>query len=91
LSLDQVHNEYLQYLISVGLFGLTAYLSIIVLIVKKCIGKLQSNAVAMSILCGLVAYWIQAVVNIAQPCTTPLMFLFIAILSKLTDGTCVDE
>ena len=83
-SLDQAHNEYLHYLISAGLFGLVSYLCILAGTVKKCIGKLNSNSVAMSILCGLVAYWIQAVVNIAQPFTTPIMFLFIAILSKIS-------
>ena len=82
--LDQAHNEYLQYLISVGVVGLCAYLSIIFSTVKNIIKTLSKNAVAMSILCSLIAYWIQASVNIAQPVTTPIMFIFIAILSKLS-------
>ena len=82
--LDQVHNEYLQYLISVGLLGLCSYLSIILSTVKSTIKTLSKNAVAMSMLCSLIAYWIQASVNIAQPFTTPIMFIFIAILSKLS-------
>ncbi len=84
-SLDQAHNEYLQYLISVGVFGLGAYISIIFGTIKKCVRRVGSNAVAMSILCGLIAYWVQASVNIAQPFTTPIMFIFIAVLSKLVD------
>lgn len=82
-SLDQVHNEYLQYLISVGAFGLASYLCIIGATIKNCFKRLKDNAVAMSILCGLIAYWVQATVNIAQPFTTPLMFVFVAVLSKL--------
>lgn len=81
-SLDQAHNEYLQYLITTGLFGLGSYLSILAGTIRKCGNTIKKNAVAMSVLCGLVAYWIQASVNIAQPFTTPIMYIFIAIASK---------
>ncbi len=82
-SLDQAHNEYLQYLISVGIFGLSSYLFVVIGTIKKCIKRITENAVAMSILCSLIAYWVQASVNIAQPFTTPIMFVFIAVLSQL--------
>ena len=83
-SLDQAHNEYLQYLISVGILGLSSYLCIIFGTVKKCLKHIHNNPVATGILCSLIAYWVQATVNIAQPFTTPIMFIFIAVLSKLT-------
>lgn len=82
-SLDQVHNEYLHYLISVGVFGLVSYLCIVFDTIKKCVKNIGENAVAIGILSALVAYWIQAVVNIAQPFTTPIMFIFITILSGM--------
>ncbi len=84
-SLDQVHNEYIQYLISVGIWGLGSYLCIIGATIINCFKRIKDNDVATSILCGLIAYWVQAIVNIAQPFTTPIMFVFIAVLCKLAD------
>lgn len=82
-SLDQAHNEYLQYLISVGLLGLGAYACVLFDTIKNSIRSIEKNPVAESLLCGLIAYWIQATVNIAQPFTTPILFVFIAVLSNL--------
>lgn len=77
-KLDQAHNEYLQYLVTTGIFGLVSYLSVLVCVSIKIINKASKNELAVALFAGLVAYWVQAFFNIAQPFSTPIMFTFIA-------------
>lgn len=70
---DSAHNEYLHYLITIGVAGLTSYLvflvSAIVRLMKRMKGKPEVAAVAFAVL----AYAIQAVVNINIPIATPIV------------------
>ncbi len=77
-SLDQAHNEYLQYLITTGVFGLSAYLGVIGTTVYTVVRKLKESTLAVALLAGLISYWFQASVNIAQPFTTPIVYVYIA-------------
>lgn len=79
-NLDQAHNEYLQYLLTVGIFGLVSYLLLIGSVTYAVIKKLRDNTLAIGLLSGLVAYWVQAAVNIAQPFTTPIMYIYISLI-----------
>jgi len=81
--MDKTHNEYLQYLLTTGIFGILSYISVIVTVLISVIKKLKSNALAVGLLSGLIAYWIQAAVNIAQPFTTPIMYIYIACIGGL--------
>lgn len=78
--IDQAHNEYLQTLMTTGVFGLAAQLSSIALIVVAAVRYAKHSPIALSLFMGLVAYWAQATVNIAQSFTTPLVYAFIAII-----------
>ena len=81
--LDQAHNEYIQYLLTTGLFGLLSYISILIS-VSFCVFKyLQKNTLAIGLLSSLIAFWIQGVFNMAQPFTTPIMYIYIAIIGGL--------
>lgn len=82
-SLDQAHNEYLQYLMTTGVFGLAAYLGVIGTTIYTVIVKLRESTFAVALLAGLVSYWMQAAVNIAQPFTTPIVYIYIACIAGM--------
>lgn len=73
---DNAHNEYLQYLMTSGLFGLTSYLVFYMSIMVRLFRK-QDTAAAL-LLGVLIAHGLQACTGINQPITTPLLFLFMA-------------
>lgn len=77
-TLDQAHNEYLQFLLTSGVCGLLSYLTVIASLFVTAIRS--KSRIARGFLVCLTAYWIQATFNIAQPFTTPLMYIFISCL-----------
>lgn len=82
-TLDQAHNEYLQYLLTIGMLGILSYITLIITIVVMVLRKIKDNNLAVSLLASLIAYWAQASVNIAQPFTTPIMFVFVACIGGM--------
>ena len=82
-NLDQAHNEYLQYLMTTGILGLSAYLGVIGTTIYTVIKKLKESTFAVALLAALVSYWMQATVNIAQPFTTPIMYIYIACIAGM--------
>ena len=74
---DNAHNELLQYLSTIGIWGVLLYLAIISLSIKRCFSSdnIYHKALAMPI----IAYFAQSLVNIHQPITTPLFFVFLAL------------
>jgi O-antigen ligase len=82
-NLDQAHNEYLQYLMTTGIFGLAAYLGVIGTTIYTVIKKLRESTLAVALLAALVSYWMQATVNIAQPFTTPIIYIYIACIAGM--------
>ena len=73
---DSAHNEYINYLICEGLVGLICYLGIFISGIKKGINNLVKNPYILAPIMAVIAYMIQAVVNIAIPITTPIFFTF---------------
>lgn len=82
---DNVHNEFLQYLLTLGIFGLAAYLGIIVSSVRHYIKTYTSDIYATSFFAAFICYIVQSVVNINQAVTTPLFFLMIALINTRTN------
>lgn len=76
---ESAHNEYIHYLITIGVVGLAAYIMLLIsscyVMIKKC-GK---NPYVMAIVFAVLAYAAQATVNIAQPIVTPIMFTLMMI------------
>lgn len=75
---DNAHNEILQYLVTLGLFGVISY---VLLVGGSVWYMLKYGRRDMHIYISLFAvagYFTQAIVNINQPITTPLYFLFMA-------------
>lgn len=70
---DSAHNEYIQYLITIGIAGLGAYIALLVCSVKKMVGKAKENPAIMAIVFACVCYGVQASVNISVPIVAPIM------------------
>lgn len=85
-ALDTAHNEYLQYLVTNGALGLGCYLAALVLALRAGFRRSGSEPVYRGLTLAVVAYAVQASVNIAQPMTTPILFVLIGVLiSKLPE------
>ena len=77
LSFNNAHNEYIQYLLTHGALGLTAYLTFAVGACASLFRRARKSAAAAGLLAGALAYLLHAAVNVNQPITTPLLFLFL--------------
>ena len=74
---DSAHNEYFEYLITVGILGLASY---IILLYTALRTKLRSHVPGIKATAvGVIAYAFQAVVNIAVPITTPVFMILMFI------------
>lgn len=78
-STNCAHNEYLNYLVTIGILGLVAYLSVIIGFIIRAVKTAKVNPLAMICCAGVICYAVQAIVNIAQPITTPIFILLICI------------
>jgi O-antigen ligase len=74
---DNAHNEVLQYLITLGLFGALSYIALVVSAVWymcKYGAKTMHTYIPVFVVCG---YFVQGLVNLNQPITTPLFFVIL--------------
>lgn len=78
LSFNNAHNEYIQYLLTHGALGLAAYLTFAVGACASLFRRARKSAAAACLLAGALAYLLHAAVNVNQPITTPLLFLFLS-------------
>lgn len=79
---DNAHNEYLQYLITTGLCGLSLYLALLGSFIYR-LNLHHDLPPAAAIAAMLIAYGASAFTSLNQPITTPLLFLFMAIAESL--------
>lgn len=73
------HNEYLNYLITVGLVGLFAYMAIVITAVKKSFSRIKEDEFFGAIALGILIYSIASFVNISQIITMPYIFILISL------------
>ena len=78
-STDAAHNEYIQYLINVGILGLCAYLTFVGSALTRAFKAVKKQPQAIVFGAAVAAYLAQAVVNIALPIGTPLFIIFVAL------------
>ncbi|MFR8226529.1 MAG: O-antigen ligase family protein [Lachnospirales bacterium] len=71
---DSPHNEYLQYLVTMGAAGLISYVAAVFATIKQVWQKQKENPMAIAVLFALICYWAQAVVNINIPISAALMW-----------------
>ena len=81
---DNAHNEYLQYLVTQGLFGMLSYVGVVVTATIAGVKKIKRSPYILGLLLAVVSYGVQAMFNVNQCITTPYMFLMTAMLI----GTC---
>ena len=79
-GLDTAHNEYLQYLVTNGALGLISYLAALVFAIIAGFKRSRLEPVYRGLTLAVLAYAVQAAVNIAQPMTTPIFFVLIGVL-----------
>lgn len=75
---ENAHNEYLQYLMTMGILGVFAYVGLLVSAFVLVIKKQMNNVPVMAMLAGVFCYVTQGVVNISQPIVTPIMWTLLA-------------
>lgn len=78
-STNCAHNEYINYLITTGIFGLASYLAILGGALKGAIKSASKNPLAIAFCASVISYAVQATVNLYQPITTPLFIIFVAL------------
>ena len=76
---DNAHNELLQYLITLGLFGVLAYIGLVASSIIYMLRYGKGNYLVYGCLTATVGYFVQALVNLNQPITTPLYFVIMAL------------
>lgn len=77
-STDAAHNEYINYLITIGLVGTISYLAFTGSALVRGFKASKKAPVALACAGAVVCYLAQATVNIALPIATPLFFIFVA-------------
>lgn len=76
---NNAHNEYIQYLLTIGFVGLSAYIGAIITSVRNLLKADADDYLKWSLMGSIIAYAVQSAINITQPITTPLFFLFLAL------------
>lgn len=81
-TVNAAHNEYLNYQITIGILGLGCYLTAIGSAIFHCVKTWKKDRFAPVYCAAVICYSAQAIVNIAQPITTPLFFLFLSLCAR---------
>lgn len=80
---DSVHNEYLNYLLTIGIAGLLAYLALVYHGIREMLAAAKYNREALVCMTAIIIYLAQAVINIAVPITLPIFFTLMAVGAAL--------
>ena len=75
---DNAHNEYLQYLVTIGWLGLLSYLLFLVSMGLQMVRGMVRNPCAAGLFVAVLCYLAQAVVNINLPIVTPMVWLLLS-------------
>lgn len=75
---DSAHNEYLQFLVTIGISGLLSYLVFLGSLIQKLIKAGKENPYVRGILWAIICYLFQALVNINLPVVTPMLWLLMS-------------
>lgn len=84
---DSVHNEYLQYFVSVGPIGFLAYLGFFGAALYLLIRRAKDKRWGLAIAAGVACYLVQALVTINLPIVTPIMWMLLSVGVANTEKT----
>jgi hypothetical protein len=76
---DSAHNEYLHYLTTFGILGLTAYVTYLLSFIIKGIRYTEKNPYMAACIFSVICYSTQAFVNISNPTVSPVFHLLVAL------------
>ena len=76
---DNCHNEYLQYLVTTGLFGFVTYVGMIITGLVYMVKRIKGNALIAACAAGSIAYMTAGIVSLNTPITTPYFFVIMAL------------
>ncbi len=74
---DNAHNDLIQYLVTLGIWGVVTYLGLVFGAIQK--GLRSESVYSRAAVLAVISFFAQSAVNIYQPITTPLFFVFIAL------------
>lgn len=84
---DSAHNEYIHYLITVGIAGLFTYIMFLGSGIVRLVKKMKNKPEVAAVMFAVLAYAVQAVVNINIPIATPIVLTLLMMgLSKCSDS-----
>ena len=78
-STDAAHNEYINYLMNIGIVGLCSYLAFTGSALVRAFKAARRNPLSLVFASAVVAYMAQATVNISLPIATPLFMIFVSL------------
>ena len=82
-STDCAHNEFINYLLTQGAFGLTAYLGLAGAVIVRGLKTAKKNPWTLVFLCAVICYLAQSTVNLYNPIVTPVFFIFLSLTEAL--------
>lgn len=84
---DSAHNEYLHYLVTVGVVGAISYVVFLVSSVAAMAGRIKSHPEVAAVMFAVTAYAVQALININLPIVMPVIIQLLAMgLAKLPEA-----
>ena len=86
-STDCAHNEFINYLLTQGVLGLTAYLGVMGSVIVRAIKTAKTNPTALIFICPVICYLAQSVVNLYNPIVTPFLFIFLSLAEATNRNT----
>ncbi len=76
---DNVHNEYLQYFVTIGPIGLIVYITFLLSAMVHMLRRITVNPYIIGCSFAVICYAVQALVNLNLPIATPIMWLLLSI------------
>lgn len=76
---ESAHNEFLQYLVTIGPIGTVAYILFLAGAIRTILARQKKLPWLLAPAAAVLAYNIQAIINIGMPIVTPIMWMMIGI------------
>lgn len=86
---DTAHNEFLNYLVTTGVFGFISYVTVLISILIRSIKRCGKESNFIVVIIPIIAYCAQSIFNLATPIITPFLFVFLGIAEAMI--RCYDE
>lgn len=79
LVFDTAHNEYIQYLLTIGPIALLGYLVFLVGSCRTMVKAYRKNPYILACVTGVLCYGVQAIVNLNLPIVTPMLWFWLSV------------